>query len=79
LENELGEVLEKGIPLQQLKIIKKDDDSDKGPLMEIQKIGDDRTVKGVNEYLINWRGLSKKFNEWVKESDIETTEVISRY
>ena len=45
----------------------------------VEKIIDHRGVEGSREYLIRWVGYSPKYDEWVKESNIDTDECIIEY
>jgi len=48
-------------------------------IMEVQKILNHRKTNNRNEYLVKWKNLSNKHNEWLDEKDFVTTEIISKY
>ena len=50
----------------ELQKIDKDDDQ----LFKVERVIKERRRRGVKELYVKWRGWPKKFNSWVKESDI---------
>ena len=81
LRNTLGELLDYPIPLHQLKIIQEPEGDNENPnnIMEVQKILMHRKINGLDEYLVKWKNLPSSHNEWVKEKDFETKEIISKF
>ena len=65
LKDDAGEILEGTFYESELQKIIKNDDA-----YRVEKILRKRKRKGVEEYLVKWKGYADKFNSWVSERDI---------
>ena len=52
---------------EELQKVTKDDDA----LFKVEKVLKTRTRQGQKEYFVKWLGYPKKFNSWIKETDIQ--------
>ena len=48
---------------------------------EVEAILDDRLEQPSNSrsYLVKWRGWTKRYNSWVKESDLHSPDLLAQY
>ena len=87
-----GEVLDRNIPLDQLKVLPTPDDEpisqtdkkqrkkEEAPEREIESILSHReNDHGELEYLIHWKGLAKTRSTWTNENEFIDTAIIERY
>lgn len=47
--------------------------------MEVEGILNHRKRKNKYEYLVKWKDENKKINEWIKEDNFDTVEIIQKY
>ena len=75
---------EQGIPLNRLKDVADEPvdgyfyerelqkvTKDADALFRVEKVLKTRTRKGQKEHFVKWMGWPKKFNSWIKDSDIQ--------
>ena len=77
LEEATGVEMDFSFPLHKLKVISNDDSNN--DYKEVEKILEHRELDNETEYLVKWKYLSDNDNEWVKEKDFNTKEIINKY
>lgn len=70
IKDNLGEEIHGSFYLPELQKVKKQN------LTAVEKIIKHRRVKGVKEIFVKWKGFPKKFNSWIKESELIPINVI---
>jgi hypothetical protein len=83
LRDETGEIYERKVPIDQMKIIKRKnwniDYQNKDDIYHVDYIVDDKVENGQRYYLIKWSGYSHKDNTWEPVSSITDRKIILRY
>ncbi|XP_014255481.1 chromobox protein homolog 5-like [Cimex lectularius] len=59
--------------------IKKDSSEKKSEILEVEEITNHRTLNGITQYKIRWKGQSSKHDVWKNESDLNCNELIEKY
>jgi hypothetical protein len=52
---------------------------DDNEFWEVEGIVDERLNGNIREYLVKWRGFTKKNNQWVREEDFRNEEVVKEW
>ena len=83
LRDETGDVYERQVPLDQMKVTKAAKwhikYHDKDDVYQIDRIVDEKREKGVRKFLIKWAGYSHKDNTWEPATSITDKKIIQRY
>jgi len=85
LADEHGEVIDRNVPLDQMKVVAVPGKAQPRPLEDDEKtyvveaIRDHRVVDGAVEYLVKWTGYEEQDCTWTKEEDFVDTKVIDDY
>jgi hypothetical protein len=76
LRSVTGEILKESYPIAKLRPIPAEPEDDQ---VEVEKILDHRMVNNKYEFFVKWKNLSELENEWIKEDDFGTVEIINDY
>ncbi|XP_014209205.1 M-phase phosphoprotein 8-like [Copidosoma floridanum] len=58
---------------------KEEDESDDGEEYEVEKIVDQRTIKGMRQFLIRWKGYSADADTWEQETKLNCDRLIEEF
>jgi len=81
LRDATGDLLDRIVPIDQLKIISRtpiEDDGDDN-IFQVNKIIDHRTHEGVKQYLIDWKGYDETQRTWEPETNILDQKAVTDY
>jgi hypothetical protein len=74
-----GDILDRHVPIDQIKIISKSARTKDDNTFAIQKILKHRGAPGAYEYLVHWKGYSQDDSTWESPSQFNDDKCITTY
>jgi Chromo (CHRromatin Organisation MOdifier) domain len=79
LRDETGDILDRHVPADQLKLVSRSSRKKKSDVYEIESILSHRGSPGSYEYLVKWKNYSPDFNTWEPSSSFLDDRCVTQY